>query len=87
MAVLRHAGQAAAHGLSWTAAAPVLSDSAMRLASAWRRSAAGWCCFAEGTSSDGNRVLPFKSALFSVAERGDEDQKLTMQSVSLAYTS
>ena len=42
--------------------------------------------FAEGTSNDGNRVLPFKSALFSVAERGDEDQKLTMQSVSLAYT-
>lgn len=43
--------------------------------------------FAEGTSNDGNRVLPFKSALFSVAERGDEGQKLTMQSVSLAYTS
>lgn len=43
--------------------------------------------FAEGTSNDGNRVLPFKSALFSVAEQGDEGQKLTMQSVSIAYTS
>jgi lyso-ornithine lipid O-acyltransferase len=42
--------------------------------------------FAEGTSDDGNRVLPFKSALFSVAERRAPDQPLTMQAVSLAYT-
>lgn len=38
--------------------------------------------FPEGTSNDGNRVLPFKSALFSVAE-ADE---LTVQPVSVAYT-
>jgi len=38
--------------------------------------------FAEGTSGDGNRVLPFKSALFSVAETAE----LTVQPVSIAYT-
>jgi lyso-ornithine lipid O-acyltransferase len=38
--------------------------------------------FPEGTSSDGNRVLPFKSALFSVADTAD----LTVQPVSIAYT-
>lgn len=42
--------------------------------------------FAEGTSSDGNRVLPFKSALLSVAERGDPDEPLTLQPMSIAYT-
>jgi len=42
--------------------------------------------FAEGTSDDGNRVLPFKSALFSVAERGGEQGPVTLQPVSIAYT-
>jgi 1-acyl-sn-glycerol-3-phosphate acyltransferase len=42
--------------------------------------------FAEGTSNDGNRVLPFKSALFSVAEKTDADADLTLQSISVAYT-
>jgi 1-acyl-sn-glycerol-3-phosphate acyltransferase len=41
--------------------------------------------FPEGTSSDGNRVLPFKSALFSVAERRVDDEPLTVQPVSVAY--
>jgi 1-acyl-sn-glycerol-3-phosphate acyltransferase len=40
--------------------------------------------FPEGTSGDGNRVLPFKSALFSVAERGSE--ALAVQPISIAYT-
>lgn len=38
--------------------------------------------FPEGTSGDGNRVLPFKSALFSVADRAS----VTVQPVSIAYT-
>lgn len=41
--------------------------------------------FAEGTSSDGNRVLPFKSALFSVAERTTDGVPLAIQPVSIAY--
>ncbi|MEQ8746454.1 lysophospholipid acyltransferase family protein [Pyruvatibacter sp.] len=48
--------------------------------------------FPEGTSSDGNRVLPFKSALMSVAQMsvvGDDgalDDMVMVQPVSLAYT-
>lgn len=42
--------------------------------------------FPEGTSNDGQRVLPFKSALFAVAERRGEDEPLTIQPISLAYT-
>jgi 1-acyl-sn-glycerol-3-phosphate acyltransferase len=42
--------------------------------------------FPEGTSSDGNRVLPFKSALFSVAERRVRGRPITVQPVSVAYS-
>ncbi|MDF2763052.1 MAG: 1-acyl-sn-glycerol-3-phosphate acyltransferase [Rhodospirillales bacterium] len=42
--------------------------------------------FPEGTSDDGNRLLPFRSALFSVAERRIEGGALVVQPVSLAYT-
>lgn len=42
--------------------------------------------FAEGTSGDGNGILPFKSALFSVAERRPKGQALTVQPVSISYT-
>jgi lyso-ornithine lipid O-acyltransferase len=42
--------------------------------------------FPEGTSSDGNRTLPFKSALFSVAEAEVRGVPLTVQPVSVAYT-
>ncbi len=42
--------------------------------------------FPEGTSSDGNRVLPFKSSLLSVAELEPGGQPLTVQPVSIAYT-
>lgn len=42
--------------------------------------------FPEGTSSDGNRVLPFKSALFSVAERRVRGRAIVVQPVSVAYT-
>jgi 1-acyl-sn-glycerol-3-phosphate acyltransferase len=41
--------------------------------------------FPEGTSSDGNRILPFKSALFSVAEREIDGKALAVQPVSVAY--
>jgi 1-acyl-sn-glycerol-3-phosphate acyltransferase len=42
--------------------------------------------FPEGTSNDGNRVLPFKSALFAVAEREIDNVPLTVQPFSVAYT-
>ena len=42
--------------------------------------------FPEGTSSDGNAVLPFKSALFSVAQITPYGRPLLVQPVSLAYT-
>lgn len=40
--------------------------------------------FPEGTSSDGNRVLPFKSSLFAIA--GHDQGRLPVQPVSIAYT-
>jgi len=42
--------------------------------------------FPEGTSNDGGHVLPFKSALFSLAEIGRDDGPITVQPVSIAYT-
>jgi len=45
----------------------------------------GLILFPEGTSSDGNRVLPFKSALFSAAESAIGDAPVVVQPVSLAY--
>jgi 1-acyl-sn-glycerol-3-phosphate acyltransferase len=40
--------------------------------------------FPEGTSADGNFILPFKSALFSVVYK--RDQPVTVQPVSVTYT-
>ena len=42
--------------------------------------------FPEGTSGDGNRVLPFKSALFSAAEQMQPIVPIAVQPVSIAYT-
>jgi lyso-ornithine lipid O-acyltransferase len=42
--------------------------------------------FPEGTSSDGNRVLPFKSALFSAAGAMEAVAPIVIQPVSIAYT-
>ena len=42
--------------------------------------------FPEGTSSDGNRVLPFKSTFFALAEDAVRGEWLTVQPVSIAYT-
>jgi 1-acyl-sn-glycerol-3-phosphate acyltransferase len=41
--------------------------------------------FPEATSSDSIHVLPFKSALFSVAEFRPRDQPLQVQPISVAY--
>jgi 1-acyl-sn-glycerol-3-phosphate acyltransferase len=41
--------------------------------------------FPEGTSNDGLRVLPFKSALFAVAEYRAHGEPLAVQPVSLTY--
>jgi lyso-ornithine lipid O-acyltransferase len=45
----------------------------------------GLILFAEGTSTDGSRVAPFKSSLFSIAERPPERRELVVQPVSIAY--
>ena len=42
--------------------------------------------FPEGTSSDGNTVLPFKSALFGVAQMEPHGHPLPVQPISIAYT-
>lgn len=42
--------------------------------------------FPEGTSADGLHVLPFKSALFSVAEQRGRSDPLTLQPVSISYS-
>ena len=42
--------------------------------------------FPEGTSDDGNRVLPFKSTLFSVAQFEIDNRPIVVQPVSIAYT-
>lgn len=53
-----------------------------------RRLAAGddLILFPEGTSSDGNRVLPFKSALLSVAQARPQGEALTVQPVTISYS-
>src|SRR6202012_2697315 len=42
--------------------------------------------FPEGTSSDGNGVLPFKRALLGAAEARIDSRHVTVQPVSTAYT-
>jgi len=42
--------------------------------------------FPEGTSSDGNRTLPFRSSLFAAAKEPIDGQALTVQPVSITYT-
>jgi len=42
--------------------------------------------FAEGTSGDGTRLLPFKSAFLSVAEAPAGGRPVTVQPVTIAYT-
>ena len=42
--------------------------------------------FPEGTSSDGNRVLPFKSSFFGVAEKAINGAPLPVQPLSVTYT-
>jgi 1-acyl-sn-glycerol-3-phosphate acyltransferase len=41
--------------------------------------------FAEGTSSSGGRVLPFKSALFGALERTSPNRPIRVQPVTIAY--
>ena len=47
--------------------------------------------FAEGTSSDGNRVLPFRTSLFAAAKPhrggdGGHDHRIYVQTLAVAYT-
>ncbi len=41
--------------------------------------------FPEGTSNDGNKVLPFKSSLFSITER-PENKNFCVQPISITYS-
>ncbi len=42
--------------------------------------------FPEGASGDGNRLLPFRSALFSAAHARPGEEPVVVQPVSIAYT-
>lgn len=42
--------------------------------------------FPEGTSGDGNGVLPYKSSLFAIAESRAAGRPIVVQPVSIAYT-
>lgn len=42
--------------------------------------------FPESTSGDGNHILPFKSALFTVAETAVAGKQVMVQPISIAYT-
>lgn len=42
--------------------------------------------FAEGTSTNGQEVKPFKSSLFAAADLGDSERKVTIQPITVAYT-
>lgn len=42
--------------------------------------------FPEGTSSDGTRVLPFRSALFGVAQLRRDGKPIIVQPVAISYT-
>lgn len=42
--------------------------------------------FAEGTSSDGNQVLPFKSSLFAAIEPNGSNGGYALQTVAIVYT-
>ena len=42
--------------------------------------------FPEGTSSDGQRLLPFKSSLFAAVEEAAKTHDIAVQPVSVAYT-
>jgi 1-acyl-sn-glycerol-3-phosphate acyltransferase len=42
--------------------------------------------FPEGTSTDGTRVLPFRSALFGVAQLRHNDKPIVVQPVAISYT-
>ena len=42
--------------------------------------------FPEGTSSDGNTILPFKSTLFAIAATQIEARAIPVQPISITYT-
>lgn len=50
------------------------------------RSGASLIVFPEGTSSDGNRVLPFKSTLFAAADAAVDGREVEVRPVTIAYS-
>ena len=66
----------------------VPSGKSMRLSPVFSRLESGdsLILFPEGTSSDGTRVLPFRSALFAVAQVKPGGKPLRVQPFTVAYT-
>lgn len=65
---------------------PVLAASQTALLASHLKDRESLIIFPEGTSTDGNRVLSFKSALFSAADVEVDGRLVLVQPVTLAYT-
>ena len=65
---------------------PILAASQTAMLATHLRDKDSLIIFPEGTSTDGNRVLSFKSALFSAAEVMVDGLPILVQPVTLAYT-
>ncbi len=84
LAVLQHASQGAAHDLRRSAIEQDRQQPRRDAEAARHRRQSH--AVPEGTSSDGTRVLPFRSALFAVAQLRRDDRPIVVQPVAISYT-